>query len=158
MMKAKITVTSPLLPPLEDFYESLKQIWADKWLTNNGHFLKELEDALCQYLKVPYISVFTNGTLPLLTAFQALEITDGEVITSPYSFIATTHAIWWNGLTPVFVDINPETCNLNVDLIEAAITPKTKFLVYSSPNPWKCTYNEEPTYIVLPASETTGLM
>jgi len=136
-MEPKITVTSPLLPPLEDFYESLKQIWADRWLTNNGHFLNELEDALCKYLKVPYISVFTNGTIPLLTALQALEVTDGEVITTPYSFIATTHAIWWNGLKPVFVDIDPNTCNIDASLIEAAITPQTKAImpvhVYGNP-------------------------
>lgn len=99
-----ITVTSPLLPNLEDFQDLLKEIWESKWVTNNGYFHKQLEAALCEYLKVPYISLFTNGTLPLLTALQALRIT-GEVITTPYSFVATTHSIWWNGCRPVFVDI-----------------------------------------------------
>ena len=102
----------------------LKEIWASKWITNNGQFHKQLEKALCEYLKVPYISLFTNGTLPLLTALQALRIT-GEVITTPYSFVATTHSIWWNGCKPVFVDIEEETCGIDPDKIEAAITPKT---------------------------------
>lgn len=122
--KTTITVTSPLLPNLDEFYELLKEIWDSKWITNNGHFHRKLEQALCDYLGVKCISVFTNGTLPLITALQALRIT-GEVITTPYSFVATTHAIWWNGIKPVFVDIDPETCNLNPDKIEAAITPKT---------------------------------
>lgn len=119
-----ITVTSPLLPNLDEFNEMLKEIWASKWITNMGQFHKQLEQALCKYLKVPYISLFTNGTLPLLTALQALRIT-GEVITTPYSFVATTHSIWWNGCKPVFVDIEEETCGINPDKIEAAITPKT---------------------------------
>ena len=120
----QITVTSPLLPNLEEFNEMLKEIWASKWITNNGQFHKQLETELCKYLKVPYISLFTNGTLPLLTALQALRIT-GEVITTPYSFVATTHSIWWNGCKPVFVDIEEETCGIDPDKIEAAITPKT---------------------------------
>ena len=120
----KITVTSPLLPNLDEFHEMLKEIWNSKWVTNNGQFHKLLEQALCEYLKVPYISLFTNGTLPLLTALQALHIT-GEVITTPYSFVATTHSIWWNGCRPVFVDIEEETCGIDPDKIEAAITPKT---------------------------------
>lgn len=119
-----ITVTSPLLPPLEEFVPYLQDIWERKWITNNGHYHQELEKALCNYLKVPYISLFTNGTLPLITALQALRIT-GEVITTPYSFVATTHSLWWNGIKPVFVDIDPETCNLDPAKIEAAITPKT---------------------------------
>ena len=119
-----ITVTSPLLPNLDEFNEMLKEIWASKWITNNGSFHKQLEAALAEYLKVPYISLFTNGTLPLLTALQALRIT-GEVITTPYSFVATTHSIWWNGCTPVFVDIEEETCGIDPNKIEAAITPKT---------------------------------
>lgn len=119
-----ITVTSPLLPDLGDFQEMLKDVWASKWVTNNGQFHKQLEQALCEYLKVPYISLFTNGTLPLLTALQALRIT-GEVITTPYSFVATTHSIWWNGCRPVFVDIEEETCGMDPERIEAAITPKT---------------------------------
>lgn len=119
-----ITVTSPLLPNLDEFNELLKRIWDSKWITNNGSFHKQLEAALAEYLKVPYISLFTNGTLPLLTALQALRIT-GEVITTPYSFVATTHSIWWNGCRPVFVDIEESTCGIDPNKIEAAITPKT---------------------------------
>ena len=120
----QITVTSPLLPPLHELNELLKEIWASKWITNNGSLHKRLEKELAEYLKVPYISLFTNGTLPLITALQALRIT-GEVITTPYSFVATTHALWWNGIKPVFVDVDPKTCNLDPERIEAAITPKT---------------------------------
>ena len=131
-----ITVTSPLLPDLDEFHEMLKEIWESKWITNNGSFHKQLEKALAEYLKVPYISLFTNGTLPLLTALQALRIT-GEVITTPYSFVATTHSIWWNGCRPVFVDIDPTTGNIDPDKIEAAITPKTTAIlpvhVYGKP-------------------------
>ena len=119
-----IKVTSPLLPDLDEFHDLLKQIWACKWITNMGQFHKQLEQALCDYLKVPYISLFTNGTLPLLTALQALRI-KGEVITTPYSFVATTHSIWWNGCRPVFVDIEESTCGIDPDKIEAAITSKT---------------------------------
>ena len=119
-----ITVTSPLLPNLDEFNELLKQIWDSKWITNNGRFHKKLEAELKKYLGVPELSLFTNGTLPLLTALQALRIT-GEVITTPYSFVATTHSIWWNGCKPVFVDIDPRTGNLDPEKIEAAITPKT---------------------------------
>lgn len=119
-----ITVTSPLLPNLEEFNELLRQIWDTKWITNNGKFHKQLEVALKEYLGVPQVSLFTNGTLPLLTALQALRIT-GEVITTPYSFVATTHSIWWAGCKPVFVDIDPRTGNLDPEKIEAAITPKT---------------------------------
>ncbi len=136
MEKKTITVTSPLLPPLEEFQEYLKDIWNRKWVTNNGHYHKELEKALCEYLGVDYISVFTNGTLPLLTALQALEIT-GEVITTPYSFVATTNSIWWNGLKPVFVDVDPATGNIDPDKIEEAITEKTTAImpvhVYGTP-------------------------
>lgn len=124
MSKGQITVTSPLLPNIDEFNAMLKEIWASKWVTNMGQFHNQLEKALCEYLKVPYISLFTNGTLPLLTALQALRIT-GEVITTPYSFVATTHSIWWNGCRPVFVDIEEETCGIDPDKIEAAITPKT---------------------------------
>ena len=112
--KKLITVTSPLLPDLEEFNELLKDIWNRKWITNNGHYHQELEKALCEYLKVPYISLFTNGTLPLITALQALRIT-GEVITTPYSFVATTHSLWWNGIKPVFVDIDPHTNYFSLD-------------------------------------------
>lgn len=124
LSKERITVTSPLLPNLNEFQDSLKEIWESRWVTNNGSFHKQLEAALCEYLKVPYISLFTNGTLPLLTALQALRIT-GEVITTPYSFVATTHSIWWNGCKPVFVDIEESTCGMDPDRVEAAITPHT---------------------------------
>ena len=136
MNKDIITVTSPLLPSLDEFIESLKEIWESKWITNNGQFHQKLETALAEYLKVPYVSLFTNGTLPLLTALQALRIT-GEVITTPYSFVATTHALWWNGIKPVFVDIDPSTGNIDPQKIEAAITPRTTAIlpvhVYGKP-------------------------
>ena len=132
----RITVTSPLLPNQQEFSMLLKEVWTSKWITNNGEFHKRLEAALAEYLKVPFISLFTNGTLPLLTALQALRIT-GEVITTPYSFVATTHSIWWNGCRPVFVDIDPKTGNIDPDCIEAAITPKTTAImpvhVYGKP-------------------------
>lgn len=120
----KITVTSPLLPNLDEFNESLKKIWASKWVTNMGQFHNQLEKELADYLHVPYVCLFTNGTLPLMTALQALRIT-GEVITTPYSFVATTHSIWWNGCKPVFVDIDPRTGNMDPKNIEAAISPAT---------------------------------
>ena len=123
--KSQITVTSPLLPPLEEFTSYLQQIWDSKWITNNGQFHQQLEQALAEYLGVKYLSLFTNGTLPLITAFQALGIREGEVITTPYSFVATSHSIWWNGLKPVFVDIEEETCGIDPAKIEAAITPNT---------------------------------
>lgn len=123
-MNRQLTVTTPLLPNLDDFSQMLKEIWESKWITNNGQFHQQLEEALCAYLKVPYISLFTNGTLPLLTALQALRV-GGEVITTPYSFVATTHSIWWNGLKPVFVDIDPGNCGMDPNRIEAAITPRT---------------------------------
>ena len=119
-----LTVTSPLLPNLDEFQGLLKEIWDNKWITNNGHFHQELEKALCDYLGVEFLSLFTNGTLPLITALQAMHIT-GEVITTPYSFVATTHALWWNGIKPVFVDIEESTCGIDPDKIEAAITPQT---------------------------------
>ena len=124
MDNKQITVTSPLLPNLDEFHALLKEIWDSKWITNNGSFHRQLEVALAEYLKVPFVSLFTNGTLPLLTALQALRIT-GEVITTPYSFVATTHSIWWNGCKPVFVDVDPKTGNMDPDKVEAAITPKT---------------------------------
>ena len=137
----KITVTSPLLPNLDEFNAMLKEIWASKWITNNGSFHQQLEKALAEYLKVPYISLFTNGTLPLLTALQALRIT-GEVITTPYSFVATTHSIWWNGCRPVFVDIEEETCGIDPEKIEAAITPKTTAIMPVSCYGKPCKMNE----------------
>lgn len=136
MVNKLITVTSPLLPDLDEFVDSLKDIWDKRWITNNGEYHQRLEKALSDYLKVPYVSLFTNGTLPLITALLALRIT-GEVITTPYSFVATTHALWWNGVKPVFVDIDPTTGNLDPEKIEAAITPQTTAImpvhVYGQP-------------------------
>lgn len=119
-----IYVTQPYLPPLEQFIPYLEKIWKNKWLTNNGPFHQQLEQALCEYLGVEHLALFTNGTIALVTALQALRIT-GEVITTPFSFVATTHSLFWNGLAPVFVDIDPNTCNLDPDKIEQAITPHT---------------------------------
>ncbi len=119
-----IYVTRPFLPPLEELLPYLEQIWANRQLTNGGPFHQQLEQALCDYLGVEHISLFANGTLALVTALQALRIT-GEVITTPYSFVATAHSLLWNGIKPVFVDIDPETLNLDPAKIEAAITPQT---------------------------------
>lgn len=125
MNMTPITVTSPLLPDLEKFNQLLQDIWERKWITNNGHYHQQLEQALSDYLGVQYLSLFTNGTLPLITALQALDIKEGEVITTPYSFVATSHSIWWNRLKPVFVDVLPENGNMDPSKIEAAITPNT---------------------------------
>ncbi len=134
--KKPTTVTSPLLPPLEEFIPYLEEIWESRWITNNGIFHRRLERALADYLGVEYLSLFTNGTLPLITALQALRI-QGEVITTPYSFVATTHSIWWNGIRPVFVDVDPRTGNIDPNRIEAAITPRTTAImpvhVYGTP-------------------------
>ncbi|MDR2691521.1 MAG: DegT/DnrJ/EryC1/StrS family aminotransferase [Dysgonamonadaceae bacterium] len=136
MTNRTITVTSPLFPSLEEFIPYLEDIWNRKWLTNNGYYHQKLEEALCEYLGVKYLSLFTNGTLPLITALQALRIT-GEVITTPFSFVATTHSLWWNGIKPVFTDIEPVTFNIDPDKIEAAITPRTTAImpvhVYGNP-------------------------
>ncbi len=136
MSNKQITVTSPLLPDLGEFNKMLKDIWESKWITNMGQFHNQLEKALADYLHVPYVCLFTNGTLPLMTALQALRIT-GEVITTPYSFVATTHSIWWNGCKPVFVDIDVNTGNMDPNKIEAAITPATTCImpvhVYGKP-------------------------
>lgn len=136
-MSAKlITVTSPLLPPLEEYIPYLQKIWDNKWLTNNGEMHQELEKQLAKYLGVEFISLFSNGTLALITALQALNVT-GEVITTPYSFVATSHSIWWNKTTPVFVDVEPQFFNIDVSKIEAAITEKTSAImpvhVYGNP-------------------------
>lgn len=135
-MNKPITVTQPCLPPLEEFMPYLQQIWQNKWLTNNGPLHQQLEKELAEYLGVKYISVFSNGTLALITALQALNIT-GEVITTPFSFVATTHSLWWNKITPVFVDIEPKFLNLDPTKIEAAITPQTTAImpvhVYGNP-------------------------
>ena len=132
-----IPVTSPLLPNLDEFKKYLEDIWENKWITNNGEYHKKLEKALSEYLKVDYLSLFTNGTLPLITALQALELKNGEIITTPYSFVATTHSIWWNGLKPVFVDIDEQTGNIDTNKIEEAITDKTVAImpvhVYGTP-------------------------
>ena len=158
-----ITVTSPLLPNLDEFNEELKKIWDSKWITNNGSYHKKLEAALAEYLGVPYVSLFTNGTLPLLTALQALRIT-GEVITTPYSFVATTHSIWWNGCKPVFVDIDPRTGNIDPDKIEAAITPKTTAImpvhVYGKPCDTKRIQEIADTYglkVIYDAAQAFGV-
>jgi len=135
-MNKPIYVTQPSLPDLEEFIPYLQQIWDKKILTNNGPFHQQLEKELAEFLGVPYISLFANGTLALVTALQVLRIT-GEVITTPYSFVATTHSLWWNNIKPVFVDIEPEFGNLDTDKIEAAITPKTTAIlpvhVYGNP-------------------------
>jgi len=134
--KEPIYVTRPVMPPLEEFVKSLEEIWKNRWLTNIGKFHKEFEQSLCDYLGVKYISLFTNGTLALMTALQVLRIT-GEVITTPFSFVATTHALHWNGIKPVFCDIEPVFYNMDVNKIEAAITPKTTAIlpVYVYGNP-----------------------
>ncbi len=119
-----VYVTQPYLPPLEEFIPYLEKIWESKWLTNNGPFHQQLEKALCEHLGVEHLALFANGTIALVTALQTLRIT-GEVITTPYSFVATTHSLFWNGIKPVFVDIDPVTCNIDPDKIAAAITPQT---------------------------------
>jgi len=135
-LKKPIFVTQPDLPPLEEFSELLKQIWDSKIITNNGPFHKQFENALADYLGVKFISLFCNGTLALITALQALRIA-GEVITTPFSFVATTHALWWNNIKPVFADIEPDYFNLDPEKAEAAITPQTTAImpvhVYGNP-------------------------
>jgi len=136
MNEEPIYVTRPALPPLEEFYEYLQQIWNNKVLTNNGPFHQQFEKELATYLGVKYLSLFSNGTLALITALQALRIT-GEVITTPFSFVATTHSLWWNNIKPVFADIDPVSFNLDPDKVEAAITPQTTAImpvhVYGNP-------------------------
>ncbi|SDH61772.1 DegT/DnrJ/EryC1/StrS family aminotransferase [Propionivibrio dicarboxylicus] len=119
-----IFVTQPYLPPLEEFTPYLEHIWKNKILTNGGPFHQQLEQALCEYLGVEYVALFSNGTLALITALQALRVA-GEVITTPYSFVATAHSLLWHGNKPVFVDVEPQTLNMDPAKIEAAITPKT---------------------------------
>ena len=121
---AALTVTQPYLPPLEEFLPYLEQIWDSKVLTNGGPFHRRLETDLAAYLGVPHVCLFANATIALVTALQALRIS-GEVITTPYSFVATAHSLLWNGIKPVFVDIDPVTYNLDPTKIEAAITPQT---------------------------------
>ncbi len=124
MSDKPIYVTQPYLPPLDEFIPYLQQIWDNKILTNGGPMHQQLEDALSDYLGVEHIALFNNGTIALLTALQSLRVT-GEVITTPYSFVATAHSLLWNGIKPVFVDIDPDTLNLDPSKIEAAITPQT---------------------------------
>lgn len=135
-MQNPIFVTEPSLPPLEDFIPSLEKIWANRWLTNNGEFHQKFEAALAEYLGVKYVSLFTNGMIALQVGMQALRIT-GEVITTPFTFVATTHAIHCNNCTPVFCDIEPETFTLDADKLEALITPRTTAIlpvhVYGNP-------------------------
>jgi dTDP-4-amino-4,6-dideoxygalactose transaminase len=128
MSSKPITVTQPYLPPLAEFLPYLEQIWQSKWLTNNGPFHQQLEQALCDYLGVEHLALFTNATIGLVTALQTLRIA-GEVITTPYSFVATTHSLVWNNIQPVFVDIDPVTMNLDVTKIEAAISPRTSAIM-----------------------------
>jgi len=131
-----VNVTQPSLPDLDEFVIYLREIWNSKQLTNNGSFHQEFEKQLADFLGVKYISLFANGTLALISALQVLRIS-GEVITTPYSFVATTHSLWWNGIKPVFVDIDPETKNLDPLKVESAITPKTTAIlpvhVYGNP-------------------------
>jgi dTDP-4-amino-4,6-dideoxygalactose transaminase len=127
-MNKPIYVTQPAMPPLNEFIIYLQKIWESKIITNNGPFHQQFEKELADYFGVKYISVFSNGTLALVTALQALRIT-GEVITTPFSFVATTHSLWWNNIKPVFVDIDPEHFNLDPEKIEAAITPQTTALM-----------------------------
>lgn len=124
VMEKKIYVTQPSLPPLDEFIPYLEKIWESKWLTNSGQFHQEFERALCEYLGIKYISVFANGTLALITALQVLRIT-GEVITTPFSFVATTHALHWNGIKPIFCDIEKNSFNIDPAKIESLITPHT---------------------------------
>lgn len=123
-----IYVTRPFMPPLDEFLPYLERIWDSRWLTNSGPFHQELEQALADYLGVEHLSLFANGTLALVTALQTLRIS-GEVITSPFSFVATSHALLWNGITPVFVDVDPDTCNIDPAKIERAITPATSAIL-----------------------------
>lgn len=124
MNNPHLPVTSPLLPPLEEFIPYLEEIWKSRFLTNGGSMHQALEQALCEYLGVEHIALFTNGTMALVCALQALQVS-GEVITTPYSFVASSHAVLWSGLEPVFVDIDGRSLNLDPAQIEAAITPRT---------------------------------
>ena len=150
-MPKPIYVTQPSLPPLEEFVPYLEQIWKNKILTNNGPFHQELEVALCKFLGVEHLSLFTNGTIALVTALQALKVS-GEVITTPYSFVATAHSLLWNNLKPVFVDIDPVTYNLDPSKIEAAITPETSAIL-----PVHCYGNPCDVEAIQKIADTYGL-
>ena len=129
-MLNKIFVTQPLLPSLEDYETQLKEIWSSKWLTNMGAKHNELETSLKAELKVPYVQLFNNGTIALLTAIKALDLPYGsEVITTPFTFAATPHCISWNGLKPIFCDIEPDTMTIDADKIERLITPNTSAIL-----------------------------
>jgi len=141
MNRKPIYVTQPFLPPIEEFQPYIQKIWNSKVLTNSGPFHEQLEEALASYLGVRYISLFSNGTLALITALQTLNIT-GEVITTPFSFVATTHALWWNKIKPVFIDIELETFNINPKKIEAAITSKTTAILPVHVYGYPCKVNE----------------
>ncbi|MDA3779380.1 MAG: DegT/DnrJ/EryC1/StrS family aminotransferase [Bacteroidales bacterium] len=136
MNKKNIYVTEPSLPDLEEFIPYLEKIWEAKWLTNRGQFHVQLEKELAEFLGVKHLCLFNNGTIALIVALQALRIT-GEVITTPFSFVATTHSLWWNDIKPVFCDIEDKTYNLDPDKIESLITPKTTAIlpvhVYGNP-------------------------
>lgn len=147
----KIFVTQPYLPPLEEFMPYLEQLWKSKWLTNAGPFHRQLEEALADYLGVKHLALFTNGTIGLVTALQTLRIT-GEVITTPFSFVATAHSLLWNNIKPVFVDIDPVTCNLDPDRIEAAITPQTSAIM-----PVHCYGNPADVEKIQRIADTYGL-
>lgn len=149
--KSPIYVTQPFLPPLEEFIPYLEQIWESKWLTNNGPFHQKLEQDLCEYLGVEHISLFANGTIALVTALQSLLIT-GEVITTPYSFVATSHSLAWSNIQPTFVDIDPTTCNLDPDKIESAITSQTTAIM-----PVHCYGNPCDVERIQQISDTYGL-
>ena len=158
-----IYVTRPTLPPLEEFTEYLRKIWDNRTLTNMGPFHRQLEEELAAYLGVKHISLFTNGTLALFTALQALRIT-GEVITTPYSFVATTHALWWNNIKPVFADVDPVYCNLDPDKVESSITPQTTAImpvhVYGNPCDVEAIRQIADTYnlrVIYDAAHTFGV-
>lgn len=151
MNERHIHVTRPFLPPLQEFIPYLEQIWENKWLTNNGPFHEKLERALCAHLTVEHLSLCTNGTIALVTALQTLRVS-GEVITTPYSFPATAHSLVWNNIKPVFVDIDPVTCNLDPDRIEAAITPQTTAIM-----PVHCYGNPCAVHRIQQIADTYGL-
>jgi dTDP-4-amino-4,6-dideoxygalactose transaminase len=162
-MTKPIYVTQPSLPPLSEFIPYLEKIWESKILTNKGPFHEQLEEELCNYLGVKYISLFCNGTVALITALQALNIS-GEVITTPFSFVASTHALWWNNIQPVFVDIEPGNFTLDPARIEAAITPKTTAIlpvhVYGNPCKVNDIQNIADTYglkVIYDACHTFGV-
>lgn len=157
-----INVTQPYLPPLKEFNDYLEKIWESKWLTNNGQFHQQLETELCKFLGIKYISLFANATLALVAALQVLRIT-GEVITTPFSFVATTHALWWNNIKPVFVDIDPITMNLDPKKIETAITTRTTAIlpvhVYGNPCDIQCIQKIADVYglkVIYDACHTFG--